>query len=350
LNFVFPISTPWLGCDTCGHKWWALLLTPLCILYCFADAARLLKKSAFIGPIVCILTVLFAWMGAGNSIVDVADVPDACHIARRVLPPPEDFFHVGFLLQLSQVGSYGFYSFAVIVTVPSLRSQMKRKGKAAPGAIFAYTLCLFMFLPIMLLAVPGFGDMVPQNLVDGMRTERPAGWWAMNRPFETGRIMGVGVALDFVVTLNLLLTEAIYIPCTLMAIEASFPGVFRRGPTWARVLMRLGYTFFRLFVATTFNSFVAMSALVSSMFCVCNNIIFPIAAFHWTGAAKVSNFRKFLHVLVLAYGLFIMLLGTYSAAAALSPQPMEEPGAHIRDGISAECTAAFHSVNGSVPS
>ena len=29
---------------------------------------------------------------------------------------------------------------------------------------------------------------VPENLVDGMRDDRPSGWWALNRSWETGKL------------------------------------------------------------------------------------------------------------------------------------------------------------------
>ena len=51
------------------------------------------------------------------------------------LPSFSDLFSVGMVLEVAGVGSYGFYSFAVIVTVPTLRNQMKNPKKTAPAAI-----------------------------------------------------------------------------------------------------------------------------------------------------------------------------------------------------------------------
>lgn len=310
-----------------------------------------MKKTAFLGPLVCLLTVIFAWAGGGSSISSsgdkdpLYDMPESCRNDRVVLPGATQFFSAHMMLELAQVGSYGFYSFAVIVTVPTLRNQMKVPKKTAPAAIVAYCMAILMFLPIMFLGYAGFGDQVPENLIDGMRHNRPAGWWALNRPWEIGDITPAGTTLDFVVTLNLLLTEAIYIPCTVLAIEASFPSVFRQGPPWAGKAMRVAFIFVRLLVATCVESFVAMSALVSSMFCVCNNILIPVAAFHWTKAKEVSRPRKFMHGIMFGYGIFIMLLGTYSAIAALGPHDVVKPGSTLREGISAECEAAYRLLN-----
>merc|ERR1712216_956276 len=138
---------------------------------------KLLKKTAFIGPLVCCLTVVLAWIGGINAVKDTAAIPLSCKhdgFERVVLPPPSELFSSTMLLGLAQVGSYGFYSFAVIVTVPTLRHQMKDATKTAPAAILAYVISVVCFVPIMLLGYGGFGNLVPENLIDGMRSNRPA--------------------------------------------------------------------------------------------------------------------------------------------------------------------------------
>lgn len=346
-NFVLPVRWSWFGCTHCGHKWWALFLTPISMIYVFGNPGALMKKTAFLGPLVCFLTVVLAWAGAEASIQDVSEVPDVCIPDRTVLPSPEELFTGSMMMHLASAGSYGFYSFAVIVTVPTLRNQMKNEQKTKPAAIFAYSLSFLMFLPIMFLGYAGFGKLTPENLIDGMREGRPDGWWALNRPFETGTITGTGSCLDIAVTINLLLTEAIYIPCAIMAVEASFPAIFRRGPPWANKAMRLGFVCLRLFVATSVDSFVAMSSLVSSLFCVCNNILIPIAAFHWTRAREVGPARKVAHGCIFVYGIFILIMGTYSSMMSLTPHEVPQPGASLREGISLECKLAYERAIGS---
>ncbi|CAJ1382652.1 unnamed protein product [Effrenium voratum] len=298
-NFLLPVHWSWFGCNACGHKWWAVFLTPIGLAYVFGNPGILMKRAAFLGPIVCILTIILAWMGVGMSVAASTAMPEVCRGSHKLLPAPSEFFSVAMVLELAKVGSYGFYNFAVIVTVPTLRNQMKNPKKTAPAAIFAYILALCLFLPIMFLGYLGFGNEVPENLVDGMRDDRPSGWWALNRSWETGKLTVAGACLDLIVTINLLMTEAIYIPCTVLAIEASFPGLFRRGPAWASKVMRGVVVALRLLVAVGIESFVAMSALVAALFCVCNNIIFPIVAFHYFKVKKVSRLRKICHALVL---------------------------------------------------
>lgn len=343
-NFLFPITWSWFGCNLCGHKWWAVILLPVTLAYVSGNPGALMKRVAFVGPFVCILTVAFAWIGAGSSISAKEAIPEPCRSQHVVLPSFSDLFSMGMILELAVVGSYGFWNFAVIVTVPTLRNQMKNPKKTAPAAIIAYFIALVMFLPIMFLGYAGFGNEAPENLVDSMRDSRPMGWWALNRAWETGRLTATGACLALIVTVNMLMTEAIIIPCAVLAVEASFPGVFRRGPRWAQKVMRLGIAFFRLVVATQIESFVAMSALVTALFCICNNIIFPIVAFHYCKVKKVGPVRKTIHVLVLLYGVFIMIFGSIAAIQSLSPAD-EKPGTRLRSDLTPQCRSAFDALN-----
>jgi len=342
-NFLMPIRWKWLGCENCGHKWWALFLTPVTVIYVFGSPGALLKKTAFLGPVICLFTVVLAWYGGIAAVADTVDIPESCRAGRMTLPSPSELLSFSMLQHITSIASYGFYCFAVIVTIPSLRKQMKDVEKTAPAAIFSYALSMMLFLPIMIFGYAGFGDLVPENLIDGMRHDRPHGWWALNRPFETGTISAAGSALDLVVTLNILLTEAIYIPCAILAIEASFPRVFRHGPRWTGVAMRIAFVVFRFVVATGVESFVVLSQLVASLFCVCNNIVIPVLAFYRIEVQPVGRLRWSVHVVIVVYGLIIMVLGTGSAIVALSPHEVLQPGAQLREGISAQCAAAFQS-------
>merc|ERR1712232_421772 len=104
--------------------------------------------------------------------------------------------------------------------------------------------------------------------------------------------------------------------------------------------MRVSFIVIRFLVAASVDSFVALSSLVSSLFCVCNNILFPIAAFHYVGVEQVSTRRKIAHAICFGYGCFIMIVGTVSSFAALMPSEVHKPGSVIREGITAACIAA----------
>jgi len=340
MDFVIPIHWPWFGNSHKGDKWWALLLLPVTVICVFANPAVLMKKSAFLGPFVCLLTVLLAWYGAGSSIGAAAEIPQNCGPSQSLLPGTDSNF-----LSIAGVASYTFYSFAVIVTVPSLRSQMKDPRKTVPATSAAYSICFLLFLPIMLLSYAGFGGYAPENLISGMRIERPAGWWAHQSPFEVGRISSAGALLSFVVVLNLMLTELIYLPCTIFAIDASCPQLFRHGPPWAPKVMRASYVIFRFIAATSIESFVALSTLISSLFCILNNVIFPVLAFHKLGVKQVSVWRKASHTIIVLYGMFVLILGSAASIQKLTASNdklMQEDA--LRSGLSEACASAYAAV------
>jgi len=346
MNFVLPIHWPWFGGRDKGDKWWALFLLPITVIGVFGNPARLLKKSAALGPFICVMTVLLAWYGAASSISAAADIPQHCGPPRSFLPGTDSG-----VLGIAEAASYTFYSFAVIVTVPSMRSQMKDPRKTVPATSAAYLICFLMFLPIMMLGYAGFGRYAPENLISGMRIERPAGWWAHERPFEGGRTSAAGALLAFVVTLNLFLTEAIYLPCTIFAIEASCPQLFRHGPSWAPRMMRVSYIVFRFVVATSIESFVALSSLVSSLFCIFNNVIFPVLAFHKLGVKQVSGWRKASHVVIVLYGMLVLVFGSAASIQKLTASDGElMQRSSLRAGLAEACASAYAAVAGSAGS
>merc|ERR1711981_398420 len=109
-----------------------------------------------------------------------------------------------------------------------------------------------------------------------MRENRPDGWWALNRPWELGTPTVVGLAFAWMITSNLVLTDAIYVPCTVLALEGWAPGVFNKpegGSSVPKFLLRVGLALFRTLIATEVTQFLALTRLTSSMFCICNNIL-----------------------------------------------------------------------------
>merc|ERR1712032_1562697 len=65
------------------------------------------------------------------------------------------------IMEISDIASYGFYCFAVVVTVPTLKGQMANKTDVVPACISAYMICSALFLVIMLLGYYGFGNLGP---------------------------------------------------------------------------------------------------------------------------------------------------------------------------------------------
>eukprot|EP00404_Azadinium_spinosum_P062434 CAMPEP_0180697092 /NCGR_PEP_ID=MMETSP1038_2-20121128/3318_1 /TAXON_ID=632150 /ORGANISM="Azadinium spinosum, Strain 3D9" /LENGTH=225 /DNA_ID=CAMNT_0022728595 /DNA_START=49 /DNA_END=723 /DNA_ORIENTATION=+ len=224
--------------------------------------------------------------------------------------------------------------------VPSLKSQMQEQRSCVAAAGKAYSICTAVFFLIMMLSYWGYGNLGPDLLLDGMRQDRQVGWWATTRPWESGVFTTESKVFGGLIAANLLLTDGMYVPCTVIAIENLSPKVSQQ--RWYRVALRLFIVFFRFYVATEVKSFIDLTNLTSSVFCVTLNILMPLAAYYWTEAEVVSPGLKVIHVLIFAFGFVVAGLGSFAAASALLSPPVRPPvGDFPRPGITAACAAAF---------
>merc|ERR1712110_46255 len=103
-------------------------------IYCFADLGKVLNVSAKIGPFVCIGCVVLANVAGLRAIATLGDFPEECRVGIsanetywNVWPPlREDVSPSAQIVEIvADVAAYGFYCFAVVVTVPSLKGQMQ---------------------------------------------------------------------------------------------------------------------------------------------------------------------------------------------------------------------------------
>lgn len=349
LQFFAPLKWQWFWeSEHGGRNWWALLLSSTTILYCFVDAASLLKKSAALGPFVCAACVVLAWLGTGSAVKELEYFPESCQNAGDQLYwsflPGDGSGDIWTLVSsITNISAYSFYCFAVVITVPSLKHEMQEPRQLAPAAISAYIVCVALFLSIMLVGYWGFGNLTPDNLIDGMRQDRPAGWWATTRPWETGSGTLAGNTFAWMIIVNLLLTDAIYVPCTVINLENSAPDFFN-GRCFRGFCLRIFVVVFRLIVATYVDSFIALTNLTSSLFCVVTNVLFPVLAFHSIRERPVSKLRKASHLLIFCFGCVVMLFGTGSAVMDIISPPdalTQSRGFFPRQAISGECQRLY---------
>lgn len=341
---LVPLS---FGCDTCGSKWWALLLSSTTLVYCFASPTYLLKAAAFLGPLCAGITLIMAMIGTGSAIVQSEEIPEECQSVAEIprwymLPEVPGQGTFGAIAAVAGVASYMFYCFACVTTVPTLKSQMIEPKKLVPAASSAYVLCSTLFLIIMFMGYAGFGNFGPDNIIQSMKIDRPVGWWALHRGWETGTISIAGQMFAWTITINLLLTDAVFIPCTISAIEQLNPQCFTSSRL-RRVILRFVISGIRLLVATYVTSFVAITTLTSALFCVVDNILLPIAAFYYLRVKQVSLLRKILHALIFIFGVMVAFSGTYSAMSEIvwpSPTAVGRIGSPM-PGLTDACRATY---------
>lgn len=354
LQIVAPLSWRWpLGGDPGdgGRKWWAVLVSITTFLYCVVDIGSLLHKSGVIGVGLTILCLLFVYTGAFGQFGNLGSFDVACRDGVDMpyrSPGFNSHGDQGFdaFLSVFSVTSYMVFVFAIVVTLPTLRSTMRQKATLTWMSGIAFFVVALEFLVIMLAFYWVFGNLGPQNIIDGMRTNREAGWWATTDPWSAGTPTWVARALGWCVTFHLLCSDAIYVPCTVVAIEALLPRRWaRRKRVWLG--LRVVITLFRLVIATMVRDFVKLTNLTSAAFVTMNNLILPVLAFYYAGPShRAGSVRKVMHMLIFLFAIFSMIFGTISAVLDLvRAASAEDKGAFPRPGITQECHDAFCAVN-----
>jgi len=346
LQYVLPIQWKWLGDDP-GYRWWSLFLTATTLFYCFVDTGKVLQAAGMIAPLICIVCVSLAVAGSSMAIGELDNIPKSCLWESQTPywwwgPDTSAGSLTSVVLNVAGVGSYSCFCFAVCCMLPPLRSQLENPESMLPAVRCSFMFCTFLFLLIMAAGYVGFGNLGPDNMILGMRTNRPAGWWATERPWETGTTNVIGQVYAWTIIVNLLLSDAIYVPCTINSLEAVTPQFFLNHKV-ARVILRFVMAAFRLIVATQITSFIYLTNLTSACFVVTNNIIVPVLGLHVTKAHPIGPMRKAAHALILVVGFYFLALGSYGAimnmitSGAIPP----EAGTYPRPGISDSCKEEY---------
>lgn len=342
-------AAPILKDDEKGDKkLWALLMTSTTVVYSFVDIGHLLHKSGLVGPVLTVICMLTVWTGCINAYnqkldtfePDCKDGVDEPYTSVGINDAGGGFFDD--VLNVTQIGSYMVFVYAIVVTLPTLKSTMAEPRRVVPMTVTAFFLVAAMFLSIMLLFYISFGNLGPNNILTGFTHDHPPAWWATNRPWETGQSTVVGKVLAWSMTIHLLCSDAIYVPCTVVAVEAWAPKLFETNRV-AWFAIRVFIILFRLAVATEVTAFIALTALISSAFCICNNILLPLISFYVAGPMeKAGVLRRAWHLFIFIFGLVFAVLGIYGAIKNLvesSADPIPA-GSMLREGITDACLRA----------
>jgi len=275
------------------------------------------------------------------------DFPDECLDGPQdytTLNPDSNDGFMGLLSDLAQMGSYSIFVFAIVVTVPTLKSETAKPKRLVPASVLAFAIALILFVGVMIFYYAAFGNLGPENIIQALKKDRPAGWWATTQPWQTGKETVIGQALAWLVNVHLCLSDVVYVGCTVVAFESLVPRSCR--DTWTSwFLVRIGLSIARTLVGTVITSFTTLSSLTGSLFVVCNNILVPIIAFYAVcGSSRAGASRMSLHVVIFVFGLYMVIAGTWSSVQSLISQAEapEHIGIFPRPGITAECMATYN--------
>mmetsp|Transcript_16373 Transcript_16373/g.42211 ORF Transcript_16373/g.42211 Transcript_16373/m.42211 type:complete len:210 (-) Transcript_16373:169-798(-) len=195
-----------------------------------------------------------------------------------------------------------------------------------------------------------FGNLGPENIIQGMKADRPTGWWAMSQPWRTGKETALGKSLAVLVNIHLCLSDVIYVGCTVIAFECLIPSRLRKHrAVWFS--LRIFIAVARTLVATVITSFTSLSSLTGSLFIVCNNMLVPILGFYAVGGSEAAGpLRKSLHAVLFAFGIYMVVVGTWGSIQSLvatAESAEVAVGTFPRAGISAQCIVTYNmAING----
>jgi len=227
--------------------------------------------------------------------------PSADCLAYTLTPPlTDDQGFVDILFVCGKSMAFFLFVFAMLGTVPTLRSQLEVRSDMPRILKTSFAIILSVYLVVMAIGYLGFGQAAPENALTGLAGPDPA--------FPI-----IAKSGSCCMIVNILLGMPIFAICVISVAESAGTGpIFRplSPPNiWMRALMMAV-----LALASHGVPFVVeMIGIVSSVFGVCNNIFFPIALFH--GAKKFSpqaprNPKKLaLHSCILLMGLLVLVFG-----------------------------------------
>jgi len=346
-NVIMPLSRD----PQTSEGWWNLLVTCETLFFAFVNIGALLGKTAVLGPICTIAVLFLIFLGTWRAMGELeSSFPEECRDSAD--KPYQSMAPQGSSLSAqvstsAQMLAYYFFTFAIIVTVPTLKSQMAKPQKLVLATTSAFAVVCALFFALMMMYYIAFGNLGPDNVITGLRDNRPVGWWAQTSPWQTGTPTWIGNAAAIIITTQFGVADAIYVPCAVIAVEVWAAKLINH--TWlAWALPRIGVSLLRLLVSTFVTSFISLSSLTASLFCICNDILIPVLCFYRTGRAKdIHPLRKIFHVAIFLFGLAVVILGTWSAIQAMISANQEPAaGTFPRPGISAACVNAYLAVNG----
>lgn len=300
-------------------------------LFCFIAMITNLKQLARFGNVGIIAVIIECGCIVVGGMQELAEGRPYYTFAPYSPDSKDRTFEEQLPYTIGDLGKYlavFLFTFAILVTVPSVRSQLA-DPKEMPGVLkcsFIILVCINCF--VMICGYIGFGIDAPENVIAG------EGGIAEKLPFT-------GFAACIAVVVNILISSPIFLFCLMTTIEAG-------GTSALQTPLSLPNIGLRLFLVITFSLIgnvlpyvCEVIGIVSSVFACCNNILFP-CAFHYCARKRIKQLPKspkarFLKYCgILAIGACVMFVGFNGSL--LSLQKKIELDALLSDGVVANAT------------
>jgi amino acid permease len=179
-----------------------------------------------------------------------------------IQPPSETMMDA--LGPMGKAMSIFLFSYAILATVPSVRSQLKDPSQMPKVLSTSFGFCALLNIGIMSIGYFAFGGNAPDNQNDGLSLHYPS----------------IAMVVAVAIIVNLLLSTPLYSYCLISVFEATGHDALRTPLTPPNMVFRACLI---LALATT-NHFLPYAmeviGLVSSVFACANNILFPVLFFY----------------------------------------------------------------------
>jgi len=184
------------------------------------------------------------------------------------------------------------FSFAVLATVPSLRGSMVEPERMPAVLRTSFSAIACVNIIVMTVSYMGFGLAAPDNATT-----------VVSEDFRY-----LGFAISIAIIFNLLMSTPLITFCLMSFFESTGTDAIRTPMTFPNMGVRLALVVGLTVIGNSLPYVAQIVGLVSSVFGVCNNIMFPIL-FHFFVLGWGRGASGVLRALAVAVGFSVMFFG-----------------------------------------
>lgn len=232
---------------------WCVVMPMFCVMVLLKDLSQLRK---------------FAWLGLLGLAVQLVGLLIGCFLGSIEAKPkkPRSYTMIpSDVYDKTGVTLAAFiFAFAILATVPSIRSQMRQPAEMPLALRDAILFTVVLYEVIMIWGYCVFGETVNENLTLEISKSFPF--------FGTLPSLGLFV--------NVSITTPLYFFCLCSVIESTGSDACRTQGTPINGMARLFFVLLLTAVGWSLPQILPIIGVFSSVFCVCNNFWFPIFFYH----------------------------------------------------------------------
>ena len=295
-----------------------LLTLPIFIALAMLKDLKEIAKYSFVGLLGACLQVLGVCIGSVMHWMSTERCGDqlSSHCRWYSLEPPKnaDGSSPSLWGVLGVAFSVFIFGFAVLVALPSVRSQMARPQDMPKVSRVAVSTVVVCYEVVMMLAYASFGQDVTENVLKGMAETLPM----------------VATIPAIALLLNLAVTIPIIEFCFFSALETKLPEPLKIPLSHANIAFRVATLVGAALLGWVFPYMIALVGVVSSVFCICNNIFYPLLFFYQLKlkglrVAEMPRWRSVLHVLIAVFGVYTLIFGLSGSIDSFKAAVSREP-------------------------